>query len=263
MKIRLIALFAVVLAAACSGPEAPTGTSTASAQPATPAVQTETRQVAAEPARTPATSAPQRIELAQADSAGTDLAAAGYREGEHYIRLSPTQPTSTGAGQVEVAEFFMYSCIHCYHFEPYVTEWLQSKPAYINFVRIPTVWNPTVRAHAQAFYAAAALGKGDEMQAEFFREMHVARNYMQTRDQIQEFFSRFGVSKEDFDNAFDSFSVNTSLRRADELARRYGVDATPTIVVNGKYRTNASMAGGYPELLKLVDTLAASEKAQM
>ena len=275
MKTRLIALLAIALAAACSGPEAPNGVSTAAAQPAAEPTQTaqvaqttETAQPAAtttvaQPAPT-ATAAPApRVELAQADSASADLAAAGYREGEQYVRLSPVQPTSTGAGQVEVAEFFMYSCIHCYHFEPYVVDWLKTKPAYINFVRIPTVWNPTVRLHAQAFYAAQALGKGEEMQAEFFREMHVARNYMQTREAIQEFFSRFGVSKQDFDNAFDSFSVNTSLRRADELGRRYGVDGTPTIVVNGKYRTNASMAGGYPELLKLVDALAASEKAQM
>jgi hypothetical protein len=32
------------------------------------------------------------------------------------------------------------------------------------------------------------------------------------------------------------------------------------VVVNGKYLTNATMAGGYPALLELIDELAASER---
>jgi thiol:disulfide interchange protein DsbA len=100
------------------------------------------------------------------------------------------------------------------------------------------------------------------MHTPFFREMHVTGNYLQSEDAIVEFFERFGVSRDDFEGAYNSFAVHTKLQRADELARRYRVDSTPTVVVNGKYRTNASMAGGYPELLELIDALAASERAQ-
>ncbi len=93
--------------------------------------------------------------------------------------------------------------------------------------------------------------------------MHVTGNYLQSEGAMIDFFERFDVSEEEFRNSFESFSVNTSLRRADELARRYRVDSTPTVVVNGKYRTNASMAGGYPQLLELINALAAAEYAQM
>jgi len=268
VKSRLIALVTVLVLAGCtdSGPS-----QAQTAQPAAPAPAAAAPAQSATAAPAPAATAPAaaaaaaepRIELAQAATGGTDLAAAGYREGQHYIRLSPAQPTSTSPGQVEVAEFFMYSCIHCYNFEPFVTQWLESKAEYVNFVRVPTVWNPVVRLHAQAFYAAAALDKGEEMHTPFFREMHVTGNYLQTREDIADFFGQFDVDQAAFDNAFDSFSVNTSLRRADELARRYGVDSTPTVVVNGKYRTNASMAGGYPELLELINALAAAEFAEM
>jgi thiol:disulfide interchange protein DsbA len=51
------------------------------------------------------------------------------------------------------------------------------------------------------------------------------------------------------------------VQRADELTRRYRVDVTPTVVVNGKYVTGASRAGGHEQLIKLVETLAASERA--
>jgi thiol:disulfide interchange protein DsbA len=195
------------------------------------------------------------------DPASADaLSASGFRAGVHYQRLSPTQPTSSSPEQVEVAEFFMYSCVHCYNFEPHVQQWLSRKPAYINFIRVPTVWNPLVRMHGQAFYAAEALGKGDEMHAPFFREMHVTGNSLQNEEAVVEFFSRFGVDEQAFASAFDSFAVHTKVQRADELTRRYRVEATPSVVVNGKYVTTASMAGGFEQLIDLIETLAESER---
>jgi thiol:disulfide interchange protein DsbA len=260
----VLALIALVAFVGCAEPEGQS-TATAPQAAAAPAASTTAPSTEAPEARALAnTSVPPaaRIDVAQADAVSTDLAAAGYREGTHYVRLSPTQPTSSSPDQVEVAEFFMYSCIHCYNFEPFIEQWLPGTPDYVNFVRVPTAWNATVRLHAQAFYAAAALNKGEEMHTPFFREMHVTGNYMQSKDTLADFFDRFGVDESAFDSAFESFSVNTSLRRADELARRYAVDSTPTVVVNGKYRTNASMAGGYPELLALIDALAAAENAE-
>lgn len=244
--------------------ESPAARAPETAQTAPPAAQAATAEPAAaastgvsnDGAVTPAAGAP--LQLAQADTDA--LTAAGFVEGQHYFRLSPTQPTSTSPGQVEVAEFFMYSCIHCYNLEPYVQAWLPNKPDHINFVRVPTTWNEVVRLHAQAFYAAAALGKGEEMHLPFFQAMHVDGNYLETPAKLRDFFSRFGVSAADFDSVFSSFSVVTQVNRADELGRRYRVDSTPTIVINGKYRTGVSDAGGTPEdLFRLIEALAAAE----
>ena len=266
MKLKLLLTLAAIMLAGCGETEtsnAPAaGASTAPvasvASVATP-TETQTPPAAAETNETTP-----RIELAQADESASEavLAAAGYVSGQHYARLSPTQPTSSAPDQVEVAEFFMYSCIHCYNFEPYVQQWLQNKASYINFIRVPTVWNPAVRLHAQAFYAAEALGKGEEMHTPFFREMHVTGNYLQSPEAVETFFDQFGVSADDVNGTMESFAVHTKVQRADELARRYRVDSTPTVVVNGKYRTNASMAGGYDQLIELINVLAASEQTQ-
>lgn len=232
--------------------------------------QTAAQQVpTAQPDATSSEQAATDTDSQTAASAQTDTSASApsavdsskFKEGVQYYRLSPVQPTSTGPGKVEVAEFFMYSCPHCYHFDPYVAQWLKTVPDYIHFIRVPTVWNKMVKLHAQAYYTAQVLGKLKEMHTAFFREMHVNNNYMQTEDSLAEFFAKFGVSKEQFKSAFDSFAVHEKVQRADELARRYGVDATPTMVVNGKYVTNASMTGGYDSLLELVTQLAASEHA--
>ncbi len=185
---------------------------------------------------------------------------AEFELGTHYNRLTPTQPTSSGPQQVEVAEIFWYGCPHCYNFDPMLQEWEAARPEYVSFVRVPAVWNPLVRFHAQAFYTAQVLGKGAEMHEPLFAEIHEFGNYLDSPEKLANFFARFGVSREDFESAFNSREVNDLLQRAEELSQRYQISSVPTIVVNGKYTSNASMTGSYERLLELVDTLVASER---
>ena len=272
MKLRPSLVLTSLLLAACGGSEPPAPASpdaaeappiaVAEAPPATPTPDPVVEEPAAvEPAAPEAAAGPARVELAASDTAEAALAAAGYRNGVQYLRLSPTQPTSSSPDQVEVAEFFAYSCIHCYNLEPYLQQWLTTKPDYINFIRVPVVWNDLARLHGRAFYAAAALGKSEEVHTPFFREVHVNGNLLQSEGALTEFFARFGVDAAAFRGALGSFSVHTSVQRADELTRRYRVDGTPTVVINGKYVTSASRAGGHEQLVALIDALAASERA--
>ena len=196
--------------------------------------------------------------LAQGDAANTSDR---FQLGTHYDRLSPTQPTSSSPDQVEVAEVFWYGCPHCYTFDPFLENWKSDLPDNVNFVRIPAVWNPLIQLHARAYYAAEALGKSEEMHSAFFREIHVNGNYLDTEAALQTFFGEFSVSPEDFTNAFNSFAVHTKLQRADELSRRYRISAVPTVIVNGKYTTNATSAGNYETLIELIRELVASESS--
>jgi len=182
-----------------------------------------------------------------------------FELGKDYNRLTPTQPTSSGPQQVEVAEIFWYGCPHCYNFDPILKNWESSKADYINFVRIPAVWNPLLRLHAQAFYTAQVLGKGAEMHEPLFAEIHQNGNYLDSQEKLGYFFARFGVSREAFNDAFNSRDVNTLLQRAEELNQRYQISSVPSIVINGKYTSNASMTGSYERLIELIDALAASE----
>jgi thiol:disulfide interchange protein DsbA len=196
-----------------------------------------------------------------ANVAGAAPTSARFQLGTHYERLSPTQPTSSSPDKVEVAEIFWYGCPHCFAFDPYVRSYESRKPDYVSFVRIPAVWNPLVKMHAQAFYTAEALGKGAEMHEPFFKEIHENQNLLDTPEKIQAFFGTFGVDAATFKSQWESFAVHTKLQRADELARRYKYASVPTLVVNGKYTTDGGMAGGYEELFELVDELTAAERA--
>lgn len=193
------------------------------------------------------------VQLAQVDQTSR------FEEGVHYNRLTPTQPINSSPDQVEVTEVFWYGCPHCFAFDPILSDWESGKAEYINFVRIPAVWNPLVRFHAQGFYTSQVLGKEDEIHEAFFDEIHRGGNYLDTPDKLAEFFARFDVSRDEFDSAFNSLEVNTRLQRSEELSRRYQIQSVPSMVINGKYTSNASMTGDYDSLLELVDELAARE----
>jgi len=257
METKRLLMLAALLVAACGGSPEP-GSEQSSADGLPVAVE-DIAPPAADPPATP--SAQAAVPSGGAQRPNAPAAASGrFQLGTHYGRLSPTQPTSSSPGQVEVAEIFWYGCPHCYTFDPYLQEWQPGKADYVSFVRIPAVWNPLVRLHARAFYTAEALGKGEEMHEAFFREIHVNGNALDSEAKLAQFFSRFGIDEAAFKNAFDSFAVHTNLQRADELSRRYQVSSVPSVVVNGKYTSDGSMAGGYDALLELIDELTASER---
>jgi len=206
-----------------------------------------------------------RSPLADARTAPASLLAvdgpdARFVAGRDYERLPVPVPTASADGRIEVCEFFIFWCAHCFAFEPELAAWSESKPDYVDLVRIPALFNAAAVLQAQAFYTAEALGLIDEMRQPFYDEIHVRGNPLASRRDILEFFvRRFGVTEARFDEVFDSFGVRAKLERAEELNRRYRVSATPSMGVNGKYLTNASMTGTNEGMLEVVDSLVEAE----
>jgi protein dithiol oxidoreductase (disulfide-forming) len=191
----------------------------------------------------------------------------GWQPGVNYDPIVPGQPTSVSPGKVEVLEVFWLGCPHCYALETYIRAWLKTKPAYIEFVRVPVIWNPINRAHAHLFYTLQALGRPDLIEKAFDTIQHRQSPLASTDEaeslQMQQAFAvHNGVSADDYKSAYNSFSVASELQRAEELTQRYHVGSVPFIVVNGKYATDIGKAGAPDKLIKLIDDLAAFEHRQ-
>ncbi len=247
-----------------SGGEAaasPAAETPATAEESAPTAPTETvteTDDAQESPDQPATGVQPTLKL----SAATNKPATSerFKEGTHYKKVVPAQPTNVAPGKVEVVEVFWYGCAHCFQLDPAIESWKnKSKQAFMEFVRVPAMWNDTLRMHARLYYTAEALGKLDALHSTIFREMHVANDPLNNVDRITAFFKKNGVSPEDFQKAFSSFAVESKLQRADFLNRRYQIDSVPTMIVNGKYLTDVSMAGGEPQLFQLIEELVAHE----
>ena len=162
------------------------------------------------------------------------------------------------AGAVEVVEFFMFECFACYAFEADLNRWEAEKGSVVSLLRVPAMFNPGARLQARAFYTAAALGKLDAMRGELYDEIHVRENPLDSRELLADFFARFGVDRATFDATFDSRDVDARFQGAVALNREYGVQATPTMVVAGRYATDPSRAGS--QMLEVVDQLVADER---
>jgi thiol:disulfide interchange protein DsbA len=238
---------------------APAATTPAAAEEPTPTTPAET---VTETDDAPAEPAPSGVQptLRLAAAANTPATSERFKEGTHYRKVVPAQPTSVPPGKVEVVESFWYGCSHCFALDPAIESWRnKGKPAYVEFTRVPAMWNDTLRMHARLYYATEALGKLEELHSAIFREMHVDGNPLNTLEKMQAFFKQHGVSPEDFQKAFSSFAVESKLQRADFLNRRFQVNSVPTVIVNGKYVTDQQMAGGERELFDVIGELAAHE----
>jgi thiol:disulfide interchange protein DsbA len=273
---RLVQVLALaVLAAACNAQEPeqdrpvqraaePAGAAPAAEQPsrpATPQAAPPSEVRAGEPeAAAQEGELPSLAQTAQEPDAAT--ANARFRAGQHYDVLTPAQPTSVAPGKVEVAEVFWYGCPHCYSLEPYIQRWEQSgKPPAAELVRIPASLNPSWQPHARLFYAAKALGVLDKAHTDIFRAIHVERNPLNTEEAMLELLGRYDVSEEAAQEALRSFAVETEVRRADTLTRRYRLTGVPAVVVNGKYVSGVDKVGSPEALLELVNFLVAKESS--
>ena len=187
--------------------------------------------------------------------------AAEFEEGTDYQRLATPVTTST-EDKIEVAEVFWYGCPHCFRLEPKIEEWLETKPAYVEFVRVPAALGRSWEIDAKAFYVASILGILDKMHQPLFDAIHVQGQRLNTPEKMAEFFAKHGVDKETFDKVFNSFELETNFRRSQNLVRQYGITGVPAMIVNGKYLTNGSMAGSEERLFEVINYLIKLEAAQ-
>jgi len=194
----------------------------------------------------------------------THLAHANDPYAGKYDLLKPPQPTDNPE-KVEVLEFFWYGCQHCYYSEIKLLQpWLKTKPDYAEFKRIPAVfslkggWTPA----AKAYHTASALDILEKIHLPFFEAIHgkkKQRALLRDKSAIQGFFAKHGVSKEQFDNTYDSFWVGTLITKAKEMSKKYKIKGVPVVFVNGKYRLSSEKAGGYAEMQKVLNYLIEKE----
>jgi thiol:disulfide interchange protein DsbA len=179
-----------------------------------------------------------------------------FQEGKDYLRLPGPVPTST-PDKIEVVELFSYRCPHCYHLDPTVRDWLKRKPDNVAFVRVAVFagFSASYESAARAYYAAEELGALDRMHQPLFDAIHRDKRKLDTEDELAAFFAEHGVDEAAFRKAYHSFQTDTQMRRATQLAQRYGVRGVPAVIVNGTYDVRS------PQMFEVVDFLISREAA--
>jgi protein dithiol oxidoreductase (disulfide-forming) len=186
----------------------------------------------------------------------------GFDPEGKYQLIEPAQPTGSKT-KVEVVELFWYACPHCFDFLPHMTKWEATKPDYVEFKRMPAVFRKSWEPHARAYYTAEVLGIVDKIHEPLFRAIHEGKRPIHNKQALSDFFAQYGVDKDVFNKTWNSFAVESMIRRSMVMQQRYGVTGTPTVVINGKYRTSASLAGSHETVIQVINALAAREMEHM
>lgn len=163
-----------------------------------------------------------------------NASAMDFEEGVHYDVIADEVTE-----EVEIIEFFSFYCISCYQFQPF-GEMVQAefgdsfKQYHVNFIGSRNMGDITIRAWA----AANILGVADEVSPLIFRKHFQQRDVSTSVDDLAGVFKLVGIEREEFDKAYNSFPARSQANRMRNEAEKFNVSATPTFIINGRYRMN-------------------------
>jgi thiol:disulfide interchange protein DsbA len=279
------ALFALAACSHDSGSSSP-------AQPApgatatTPAAATSAAPASATTAAAPAagSSAPAAADSSTETASGAPAVAAApfvddgkWVEGKDYYRIEPAQPKWTSTDKIEVVEAFSYGCPACNAYHATMNQLAKELPSNAVATFLPASFMPQENwvTLQRAYLTAQALGVADKANDAIYdavwttRELSAMnpngtglkpRDALPTIADVAKVYAKFGADPKEFVAVSQSFAINTKMKRADELMKAYGVEGTPTLIIDGKYRIDP-LKLGMPQSIELTKWLVAKEAA--
>lgn len=171
--------------------------------------------------------------------------AESFKENVDYKVLNfPQGELSQHCSKVSVVEFFSPACPWCFKLETSLETWLAKEPKNVVFSRIPLAFESGWDLYQRAYFIAEALHKEQIILPALFKAIHIEHQDLSSEKKLAEFFAKYGINPDNFDNFYHSPSVDLKVYRATQLMNQYKVYEIPTLIVNGKYLTSASLARG-------------------
>lgn len=194
------------------------------------------------------------------------LSSMAFAEPQSGFEYMPTQqplPTENPA-KVEVLELFWYGCPHCHQLEPQLTAWAKKLPADVEFRRMPGIARPDWAIGARAYFTLESLALTEKLHAPLFDAIHKQKSLKPADEAaiVDWIVAQSGLDRKKVDEAYKSFSVNTKMMRANQIFRASGATGVPALIVDGKYLTSSTLAGGNLSALKVTDYLIEKARAE-
>lgn len=178
-------------------------------------------------------------------------------EGTDYLKLERPAPVESAPGQIEVVDFFWYSCPHCNAFEPSLQAWIARLPADVKVRRVPVAFRDDFVPQQRLFYALESLGRLGDLHSKVFQAVHQERHPMGRADVIADWAQAQGLDRAKFLEAYNSFTVSAKLRKAAQVQEAYKVEGVPAMGIAGRWYVDGNLAGTNPRMLPVADYLIA------
>lgn len=174
--------------------------------------------------------------------------------GEQFDQVAQQISTDQPA-KIEVMELFWYGCPHCYHMEQPLQAWVKKLPPDVYFKRMPALPNASWAPMAKTYFAMQELGVLEKLHSQLFDAIHKAKtlNPADEAAAIDWVTKQGGLDKIKVEKAFKSFAINMQMNKAMQVFRSSGATGVPALIIDGKYITGSSMAGGNEAALQTAD----------
>lgn len=182
-------------------------------------------------------------------------------EGRDWKAVSIPGAPDSDTDEIEVLEFFSYGCPHCGDLNPLIEDWKARLPSDVSFERVPVTFGRAAwETLARVYFALDFAGELDRLDQSVFDAVTKERKNLYTEKNLLKWVAAHDVDPDAFAKLFNSFAVEAALARANTLAARFGVDAVPMIIVDGRYVVVGESAKTKADLLSIADALI--EKAR-
>ena len=138
---------------------------------------------------------------------------------------------------VEVIEFLSFYCDGCYSFEKAIPAIKGNFPKKIKWKTIPIYWGKGSPKPGEAYLLAEETGKGEKMKEALFRAHFVERKDIGDVKVLEDIGEKIGLGF-DFSKRLRAGDKAKDVQKALDMARAYGVDETPTLIIAGNIMTN-------------------------
>jgi len=182
-------------------------------------------------------------------------------EGKEYSRMKVPHAVESGK-KIEVIEFFSYGCPHCNDLEPYLQTWVKTIPPDVQFRRVPVMFQDRWKPLAKVYYTLEAMGEDMRLSPEVFKAVHVTGTPLYQDKAFFDWAASKGLDRAKVVETYNSFGVDSKLKRAMVVAQEYNVQAVPTVVVDGKFVTLSDRIGGHAAMPAAIDALVAKARTE-
>jgi thiol:disulfide interchange protein DsbA len=155
-------------------------------------------------------------------------------------RVIPVQPVETGE-RIEVIDFFWYGCPYCNELQPVLEDWIKRKPDDVAVRRIPAILRDSWAPHARIYYTLELLGEAERLHPRVYHSYHVEELSMSKPEVMEQWAAKNGIERRRWVDAYFSPEVDGRIARAFQATKRYDIQGTPSVVVDGRYLTSSSM----------------------
>lgn len=172
-------------------------------------------------------------------------------EGQHYISLeSKTEQNSTAIVQF----YFWPRSASCYQFELALQKWQLTHPT-VEVKRIPLVKRPSWRLLSKAVLVAEELNLADTFINQLYQAIHQQSQTISNQAELEQFLQSQNIDSVNFMTMFSSAIINQKLKSIALSNKLLPLKGVPTIIINGQWLSDATMANTSAQLLSVIEHL--------